>query len=99
MNSIWVPQVAICDGERPGKRVSRVTDFSISMKKSFFLSEEIYWANHQYIKAGLDLLPAPADLLFRESLIVGMLHTHLERHSTGMPLYAKLIDTGDMFAP
>jgi hypothetical protein len=38
INSIWIPQFTICDGES-GKTVKRITDFSISMKKSFFLSE------------------------------------------------------------
>lgn len=37
VNCIWLPQWAIC--EEGEKRVKRVTDFSISMKKSFFLAE------------------------------------------------------------
>ena len=45
INCIWLPQFTVCDGEE-GKEVKRITDFSISMKKSFFLSEEIYFANH-----------------------------------------------------
>lgn len=44
VNSFWVPQFAI--NSEQGKMVKRITDFSISMKKSFFLSEEIYYANH-----------------------------------------------------
>lgn len=37
VNCIWLPQFTICDGEE-GKMVKRITDFSISMKKSFYLS-------------------------------------------------------------
>lgn len=37
VNSFWVPQFAI--NSEQGKMVKRITDFSISMKKSFFLSE------------------------------------------------------------
>ncbi len=67
------------------------------MKKSFFLSEEIYFANHEYIKNGVSLLPKGADVIFRESLIVGFLHSEIEKASTGMPLYAKLVDKSEMF--
>ena len=44
------------------------------MKKSFFLSEEIYFANHEYIKHAVSLLPKAADVIFRESLVLGFLH-------------------------
>jgi hypothetical protein len=55
--------------------VKRITDFSISMKKSFFISEEIYFANHEYIKNAVSLLPKGADVIFRESLVIGFLHS------------------------
>ena len=67
------------------------------MKKSFFLSEEIYFANHEYIKHAVSLLPKAADVIFRESLVPGFLHAEVEKASTGMPLYAKLVDKGEMF--
>lgn len=35
--SFWLPQIAVADAEGE-KAVKRITDFSISMKKSFFLS-------------------------------------------------------------
>lgn len=38
VNSIWMPQMTVSDGNN-GKQVQRITDFSISMKKSFFLAE------------------------------------------------------------
>jgi hypothetical protein len=63
LNCIWVPQFAVCSGEE-GKTVKRITDFSISMKKSFFLSEEIYFANNEYIKHGTSLLPKQNDAIF-----------------------------------
>lgn len=37
VNALWLPQWAV--SEEGQKRVKRVTDFSISMKKSFFLAE------------------------------------------------------------
>ena len=92
---MWVPQFAITDGE--GKQVKRITDFSISMKKSFYLSEEIYFANHEYVKSAVSLLPKQADVILHESLIFGFLHSEVEQSSTGMPLYAKLIDRAEMF--
>jgi len=67
------------------------------MKKSFFLSEEIYFANHEYIKNGISLIPKQSDIIFRESFIFGFMHTEIEQSSTGMPLYAKLIDKNEMF--
>jgi hypothetical protein len=63
VNCIWLPQWTVSDQGQ--KRVKRITDFSISMKKSFFLAEEIYFANEQYIKAGVSLLPKQADVLFQ----------------------------------
>lgn len=96
INCIWLPQFSVCDGEE-GKEVKRITDFSISMKKSFFLSEEIYFANHEYIKSGASLMPKQADVVFLESVIVGFMHTAVEEASTGMPIYAKLIDKKEMF--
>ena len=92
VNSFWIPQFKVnIDG---GKEVKRITDFSISMKKSFFLSEEIYFCNNEYIKNAISFLPKKSDVIFRESLIVGYLHTEVEGGSTGMPLYAKLVDKG-----
>ena len=67
------------------------------MKKSFFLSEEIYFCNHEYIKNAISFLPKKSDVIFRESLIVGFLHSSVEAGSTGMPLYAKMIDKDEMF--
>ena len=95
VNCMWVPQFAVAEGA--GKQVKRITDFSISMKKSFYISEEIYFANHEYVKAGVSLLPKQADVIFHESLIFGFLHSEVEQASTGMPLYAKLIDRAEMF--
>ena len=80
------------NAEAGGKEVKRITDFSITMKKSFFLSEEIYFSNHEYIKNGISFLPKKSDVIYREAVIVGFLHTAVEAGSTGMPLYAKLID-------
>jgi hypothetical protein len=67
------------------------------MKKSFFLSEEIYFANHEFIKNAISYIPKKSDVIFKEALIVGFLHTDVEAGSTGMPLYAKLIDKGEFF--
>jgi hypothetical protein len=67
------------------------------MKKSFYLSEEIYFANQEYIKHGVSLLPKQADAIFHESIIFGFLHSEVEQASTGMPLYAKLVDKAEMF--
>jgi hypothetical protein len=36
VNSFWFPQFVV--NSEHGKEVKRITDFSISMKKSFFLS-------------------------------------------------------------
>ena len=95
VNSFWVPQFMISTDL--GKEVKRITDFSISMKKNFFLSEEIYFGNHDYIKNAMSLLPKSSDVIFRDSVIFGFLHTNVEKSSTGMPLYAKLIDKQEMF--
>ncbi len=75
VNCLWLPQWTV--SEEGQKRVKRITDFSISMKKSFFLAEEIYFANYQYIKAGVSLLPKQADVLFQEALIFGFLHSEV----------------------
>jgi len=91
-----MPQFAVCDGSE-GKEVKRITDFSISMKKSFYLSEEIYFCNNEYIKHAVNPLPKQADVIFRESLIIGFMHTEIEKASTGMPIYGKLIDKREMF--
>ena len=62
------------------------------MKKSFFLSEEIYFSNHEYIKNGISLLPKKSDVIYQEAVIMGFLHTAVESGSTGMPIYAKMIE-------
>lgn len=72
--------------------MKRITDFSISMKKSFFLSEELYYANHEYIKNAFSFLPKKSDVIYREAVIIGFLHTDVEAGSTGMPIYSKMID-------
>ena len=92
INAIWIPQFLINNGDEAEKRVKRITDFSISMKKSFFVSEEIYFCNYEYLKNGFLALPKGSDVIFNESMIFGMLHTEVEKSSTGMPIYAKLID-------
>lgn len=35
------------------------------MKKSFYLSEEIYFANQEYVKNAVSLLPKQADVILR----------------------------------
>lgn len=98
INCLWVPQFCItANKESSEKKVKRITDFSISMKKSFFLSEEIYFCNHEFIRNGFTPLPKTTDIIFRESMIFGMLHTDVEKSSTGMPIYAKLIDRNEFF--
>jgi hypothetical protein len=93
INSLWVPQFCVTQGNQSAeKKVKRITDFSISMKKSFFLSEEIYFCNQEFIRNGFLPLPKNSDVIFRESMIFGILHTDVEKSSTGMPIYAKLID-------
>ena len=90
VNSFWLPQFVI--NTDSGKQVKRITDFSITMKKSFFLSEEIYFSNHEYIKNGISLLPKKSDVIYKEAVIMGFLHTTVESGSTGMPIYAKMIE-------
>lgn len=79
--------------------MKRITDFSISMKKSFYLSEEIYFANHEYIRNGISFIPKKSDIIFNKSVIMGFLHTDVESGSTGMPIYAKMIDQSEIFTP
>lgn len=39
VNAIWAPQFCVTESkEESEKKVKRITDFSISMKKSFYLS-------------------------------------------------------------
>jgi len=47
------------------------------MKKSFFLSEEIYLCNNEYIRNGYSPIPKNSDIIFKESMIFGMLHTEV----------------------
>lgn len=78
INAIWIPQFCITkDKNESEKKVKRITDFSISMKKSFFLSEEIYLCNNEYIRNGYSPIPKNSDIIFKESMIFGMLHTEV----------------------
>ena len=37
------------------------------------------------------------DVVFLQSVIMGLMHTDIEKASTGMPIYAKLIDKEQFF--
>ncbi len=73
---MWVPQFCVTESRKDSeKKVKRITDFSITMKKSFYLSEEIFFCNKEYIKNGILPLPKKSDVVFVDSVIIGILHT------------------------
>ncbi len=95
VNAMWVPQFCVTDGGR--KMVKRITDFSITMKKSLFLAEEMFFCNHEYVRNGVLAMPRTGDVVFAGAVMVGLLHSDVERASTGLPIYAKMVDREEFF--
>lgn len=81
------------------KQVTRVTDFSITMKKNIWLTEDLYFCNKEYIKSGVSYAPSQTDLVMLDPYIYGILHNDIEKESTGVPLFAKLIDRQQYYTP
>lgn len=95
---MWLPQFMINDADDNKahkyckKRITRVSDFSITMKKNIWLAEEVYFCNKEYIKPGVSYSPHQTDVVFLEPLIFGVLHNDIEKESPGVPLYGRVID-------
>ncbi len=95
VNAMWIPQFCVTnDG---GKVVKRITDFSITMKKSLFLGEEMFFCNCEYVRNGVLAVPKMGDVIFAGAVVVGLLHSDVEKVSTGLPIYAKMIDREEFF--
>jgi hypothetical protein len=61
------------------KQVTRITDFSITMKKNIWLTEDIYFCNREYIKNGISYRPNETDVILLEPYIYGLLHSDIEK--------------------
>jgi hypothetical protein len=82
IENLWLRQFMINKEEPEAQRfckkqITRVTDFSITMKKNIWLTEDIYFCNHEYIKNGISYRPNVKDVILLEPYIYGLLHSDI----------------------
>lgn len=97
VENLWLPQFKVNRQDEHAqkfcqKQVTRVTDFSITMKKNIWLTEDIYFCNREYVRSAVSFAPHQTDVLMLDPYIFGLLHTDIEKESPGVPLFSKLID-------
>ncbi len=103
LQALWVPQFLLSDVEEETlelkKRIFRLTDFSVAMGKSMWLSEDHGFCSKQFLPPALRYRKAGSDASLGLPMLVGYFNKKHDEALGYQPVWARLVEAEDIYKP